>query len=84
MQLMTAEREDYILITDNDDRIIGIFTAKDLAFRVIRAGIKASTVTIINIMTKNPLYTRTDTSATDAFDLILRKGFCYLPIIDKN
>ncbi|KAF2702710.1 CBS and PB1 domain-containing protein [Pleomassaria siparia CBS 279.74] len=83
-QLMAAKREDCVLVTDDDDRIAGIFTAKDLAFRVVGAGIKASAVTIEEIMTKNPLCAKTDTSATDALDLMVRKGFRHLPVMDEN
>jgi CBS domain-containing protein len=83
-QLMAAKREDCVLVTDDDDRIAGIFTAKDLAFRVVGAGIKASSITIAEIMTKNPLCARTDTSATDALDLMVRKGFRHLPVMDEN
>ncbi|KAF4549358.1 CBS domain-containing protein [Elsinoe fawcettii] len=83
-QLMAAKREDCVLVTDDDDRIAGIFTAKDLAFRVVGEGIKANTVTIDQIMTKNPLCAKTDTSATDALDLMVRKGFRHLPVMDEN
>ncbi len=83
-QLMAAKREDCVLVTDDDDRIAGIFTAKDLAFRVVGAGLKASSVTIAEIMTKNPLCAKTDTSATDALDLMVRKGFRHLPVMDEN
>ncbi|RYP89689.1 hypothetical protein DL770_004177 [Monosporascus sp. CRB-9-2] len=83
-QLMAAKREDCVLVTDDDDRIAGIFTAKDLAFRVVGAGHKASSINIAEIMTKNPLCARTDTSATDALDLMVRKGFRHLPVMDEN
>ena len=83
-QLMAAKREDCVLVTDDYDRIAGIFTAKDLAFRVVGAGIKARDVTISEIMTKNPMCARTDTSATDALDLMVRKGFRHLPVMDEN
>jgi len=83
-QLMAAKREDCVLVTDDDDRIAGIFTAKDLAFRVVGAGLKAREVTIDQIMTKNPLCARTDTNATDALDLMVRKGFRHLPVMDEN
>ncbi|KAK8097538.1 hypothetical protein PG984_016677 [Apiospora sp. TS-2023a] len=53
-QLMAAKREDCVLVTDDDDRIAGIFTAKDLAFRVVGMGLIATKVTIAEIMTKNP------------------------------
>ncbi|OQO08031.1 hypothetical protein B0A48_06824 [Cryoendolithus antarcticus] len=83
-QLMAAKREDCVLVTDDDERIAGIFTAKDLAFRVVGAGLKANNVTIAEIMTKNPLCAKTDTSATDALDLMVRKGFRHLPVMDEN
>lgn len=83
-QMMAAKREDCVLVTDDDDRIAGIFTAKDLAFRVVGAGFKAREVTISEIMTKNPLCARTDTNATDALDLMVRKGFRHLPVMDEN
>ena len=83
-QLMAAKREDCVLVTDDDDRIAGIFTAKDLAFRVVGAGVKAREVSIEDIMTKNPLCAKTDTSATDALDLMVRKGFRHLPVMDEN
>ncbi|KAL1971503.1 hypothetical protein VTN31DRAFT_2124 [Thermomyces dupontii] len=83
-QLMAAKREDCVLVTDDDDRITGIFTAKDLAFRVVGAGLRAHDVTIAEIMTPNPLCARTDTSATDALDLMVRKGFRHLPVMDEN
>ncbi|KAI0179893.1 hypothetical protein GGR52DRAFT_578393 [Hypoxylon sp. FL1284] len=83
-QLMAAKREDCVLVTDDDDRIAGIFTAKDLAFRVVGTGQKATNVTIADIMTKNPLCARTDTSATEALDLMVRKGFRHLPVMDEN
>ncbi|KAH8697144.1 CBS and PB1 domain protein [Talaromyces proteolyticus] len=83
-QLMAAKREDCVLVTDENERIAGIFTAKDLAFRVVGTGLKAREVTINEIMTKNPLCARTDTSATDALDLMVRKGFRHLPVMDEN
>ncbi|KAJ4986851.1 ribosomal protein subunit s4 [Stagonosporopsis vannaccii] len=83
-QLMAAKREDCVLVTDDDDHVAGIFTAKDLAFRVVGGGKRAQNVTIAEIMTKNPLCAKTDTSATDALDLMVRKGFRHLPVMDEN
>ncbi|KAI1136473.1 CBS and PB1 domain-containing protein [Hypoxylon sp. FL0543] len=83
-QLMAAKREDCVLVTNDEDRIAGIFTAKDLAFRVVGTGQKAANITIAEIMTKNPLCARTDTSATEALDLMVRKGFRHLPVMDEN
>jgi CBS domain-containing protein len=46
--------------------------------------LKAREVSVNEIMTKNPLCARTDTSATDALDLMVRKGFRHLPVMDEN
>jgi CBS domain-containing protein len=81
---MAAKREDCVLVTDEDDHVAGIFTAKDLAFRVVGGGKRAQNVTIAEIMTKNPLCAKTDTSATDALDLMVRKGFRHLPVMDED
>jgi len=51
---------------------------------VVGEGIKANSITIAEIMTKNPLCAKTDTSATDALDLMVRKGFRHLPVMDEN
>src|SRR6201996_3934869 len=83
-QLMAAKREDWVLGTDDDERIAGIFTAKDLAFRVVGGGGKARDDPIEEIMTKNPLCAKTDSSMTDALDLVVRKRFRHLPVMDEN
>lgn len=82
--MMAAKREDCVLVTDEMERIAGIFTAKDLAFRVVGAGIKPREILVSEIMTKNPLCAKTDTSATEALELMVKKGFRHLPVMDEN
>lgn len=83
-QFMAAKRENCVLVTDDDDTVCGIFTAKDLAFRVVGSGLDSKAVTIDQIMTRNPMCARTDTSATEALNLMVSKGFRHLPIMDDN
>lgn len=83
-QFMAAKRENCVLVTDDDDTVCGIFTAKDLAFRVVGMGFDSKAVTIDQIMTRNPMCARTDTSATEALNLMVSKGFRHLPIMDEN
>ncbi|KTW27760.1 hypothetical protein T552_02200 [Pneumocystis carinii B80] len=83
-QLMAAKREDCILVVDDDQHLIGIFTAKDLAFRVVGMDMDPRSLFIEDIMTENPLCARNDTSATDALDLMVHKGFRHLPVCDEN
>ncbi|KAG1437878.1 hypothetical protein G6F56_012888 [Rhizopus delemar] len=40
-QLMAAKRSDCVLVVDDDNRLCGIFTAKDLAYRVVADNLDA-------------------------------------------
>ena len=40
-QLCAAKRTDCVLVVDEDEHLAGIFTAKDLAFRVRRLAVRA-------------------------------------------
>jgi CBS domain-containing protein len=40
-QLMAAKRSDCVLVVDEDDHLSGIFTAKDLAYRVVADSLDA-------------------------------------------
>ena len=40
-QLCAAKRSDCVLVVDDEEGLSGIFTAKDLAFRVSRARFRA-------------------------------------------
>jgi len=83
-QLMSAKRENCILVVDDDERLLGIFTAKDLAFRVVGKGLNAGSITIDQIMTENPLCATSDTPASEALNLMVQRGFRHLPVLDEN
>lgn len=78
---MGARRENCVLVVDENGVLSGIFTAKDLAYRVVAAGKTAAFVTVDQIMTKNPMCVSEDTPAADALSLMVQKGFRHLPIL---
>ena len=57
-QLMTARRENCVLVVNEIGELLGIFTAKDVAFRIVGSGLNATQVTIDTIMTKPNLCQR--------------------------
>ncbi|ONH69470.1 Meiotically up-regulated gene 70 protein [Cyberlindnera fabianii] len=83
-QLMSAKRENCILVVDDNEHLSGIFTAKDLAFRVVGKGLNAASVTIEQIMTANPMCATSDTPASEALNLMVQRGFRHLPVLDEN
>ncbi|GMM32979.1 hypothetical protein DASC09_003040 [Saccharomycopsis crataegensis] len=82
-RLMGAKRENCILVVDDKNRLVGIITAKDLAFRVV-ASEEAPFHPVEKFMTKNPLCVTDDTPAGDTLNLMVQKGFRHLPILDSE
>ncbi|WWC70014.1 uncharacterized protein I206_103958 [Kwoniella pini CBS 10737] len=83
-QLCAAKRADCVLVVDDEEGLSGIFTAKDLAFRVTAEGLDPRLTTVAQIMTKNPMVTRDTTSATEALQLMVSKGFRHLPVCNED
>ncbi|KAI8388755.1 uncharacterized protein BYT42DRAFT_491092 [Radiomyces spectabilis] len=83
-QLMAAKRADCVLVVDDDDHLSGIFTAKDLAYRVVAEDLDARSTTVAQIMTKGPMCVTADTSATDALNLMVSRGFRHLPVCNEE
>ncbi|KAI8597482.1 hypothetical protein EDD21DRAFT_310767 [Dissophora ornata] len=83
-QNMAAKRADCVLVINDEEHLSGIFTAKDLAFRVVAAGLDPRSTRVSEIMTPNPMVVTTDRSATDALNLMVQKGFRHLPVQNEE
>ncbi|KAL1411479.1 hypothetical protein Q8F55_002440 [Vanrija albida] len=83
-QLCAAKRTDCVLVVDDEEGLSGIFTAKDLAFRVTAAGLDPRLTPVSAIMTKNPMVTRDTTSATEALQLMVSRHFRHLPVCNED
>ncbi|CAE6404616.1 unnamed protein product [Rhizoctonia solani] len=83
-QLCAAKRTDCVLVVDDEEGLSGIFTAKDLAFRVTAEGLDPRTTPVSQIMTRGPMVTRDTTSATEALQLMVQRGFRHLPVCNDE
>ncbi|KAG1555978.1 hypothetical protein G6F49_006679 [Rhizopus delemar] len=83
-QLLAAKRSDCVLVVDDEEHLSGIFTAKDLAYRVVAECLDARNTTVAKIMTKGPMCVTSDTSATDALNLMVSRGFRHLPVCNEE
>ncbi|KAI8090821.1 hypothetical protein BDF21DRAFT_437039 [Thamnidium elegans] len=81
---MAAKRSDCVLVVDDEEHLSGIFTAKDLAYRVVADNLDARSTTVADIMTKNPVCVTADTSAQDALNLMVSRGFRHLPVCNEE
>lgn len=83
-QLCAAKRTDCVLVVDDEEGLSGIFTAKDLAYRVTSEGLDPHTTPVSQIMTRNPMVTRDTTSATEALQLMVSRHFRHLPVCNED
>lgn len=83
-QLCAAKRTDCVLVVDDEEGLSGIFTAKDLAYRVTAEGLDPHSTQVSHIMTRNPMVTRDTTSATEALQLMVSKHFRHLPVCNED
>jgi CBS domain-containing protein len=83
-RLMAAKRADCVLVVDSHEHLAGIFTAKDLAFRVVAEGQEARNTTVRDIMTRNPFCVTADTPATDALTTMVKRRFRHLPVCNDE
>ncbi|KAJ7102147.1 hypothetical protein B0H15DRAFT_898120 [Mycena belliarum] len=83
-QLCAAKRTDCVLVVDEEEGLSGIFTAKDMAYRVTADGLDPHTTPVHQIMTRNPMVTRDSTSATEALQLMVSKHFRHLPVCNEE
>jgi len=83
-QLCAAKRTDCVLVVDDEEGLSGIFTAKDLAYRITAEGLDPHTTPVSMIMTRGPMVTRDTTSATEALQLMVSRHFRHLPVCNED
>lgn len=82
-KVMATNRVSAVLITE-DERLIGIFTERDLTARVVAAGRDPKTTQVKDVMTPRPDVLKPDDSAMDALELMRRRHYRHLPVVDAG
>lgn len=83
-QLMLAKRCNCVLILDDHEKLLGLFTSKDLAFRVVGSNLDATVATVGQVMTSNPLTSSANSSASQALDQMLEHRFRHMPVEEDS
>lgn len=81
-QLMTERNSGSILVTDDEQRLLGIFTGRD-AVRLL-ASAKDGGETLEQAMTPDPVTTTPDGHAIDALRTMSDGGFRHLPLVENE
>ena len=81
--LMTARKIGAVMIGDETD-LIGIFTERDIAFKIVAAGRDPDKVRLSEVMTHNPDTLRPEDTAHDALQRMSQRGYRHLPVVDDS
>jgi CBS domain-containing protein len=80
---MAARGVGAVLVVEGD-RLLGIFTERDVVFRVVACGRDSTTTPIGQVMTANPKTIAPDKSFGLAMLLMHENGFRHLPVVEKG
>ncbi|NUO79846.1 CBS domain-containing protein [candidate division KSB1 bacterium] len=64
------------------EKLLGIFTERDLMRRVVRPGFSPQQTLVSEVMTPEPLIAPLEMTTGDAFEFMTDKHFRHLPIVD--
>lgn len=81
---MADQRRGAALVEDEDGRIIGIFTERDLMNRLDHSSHDWRTITVDQVMVRNTKTITGNQSIREALDLMLKGKFRHLPIVDSE
>ena len=80
-RLMATHKIGAVMVGEGS-RLTGIFTERDLAFKVVAAGRDPDTVRLAEVMTRDPDTLRPDDSAHEALQRMSQRGYRHLPVVE--
>jgi len=82
-RLMASKNAGAVLVVE-DDRLVGIFTERDVVFRVVALGLDAKTTQLLEVMTTAPKTLGPGKSYGHALLLMQENGFRHLPVVENG
>ena len=83
-QSMRERKVGAVLVTDGNQRLLGIFTGRDAVGRVLADGKDPDKTQIGDVMTRDPRSVSPELSAIDALRLMFDIGCRHIPIVDNG
>lgn len=74
----------YVLVTDGDGKLAGIFTERDLLCKVAGQVTDLNAVPISKLMTPNPATLKATEPLKHALFLMAHNGFRHIPLVDEE
>jgi CBS domain-containing protein len=83
-KLMARHHIAAMVVADDQGKIIGIVTERDMTQRVIAAGLDGKLTRVEDIMTVNPDTLSPSDSAGDALELMQTRNYRHLPVTEDG
>ena len=83
-QCMRDRRVGAVLVTEGDQRLLGIFTGRDAVYRVLAQGKSAARTKLAAVMTRDPDTMPPNKTAIDALRLMEDGRYRHVPIVDDG
>ena len=83
VRVMNTHKVGAVLVMDGD-QLVGIFTERDVLYRVVAAGVAPATTPLDQVMTRNPKVLPADATVADALAFISEKRCRHLPLIENG
>ena len=82
-RLMAAREVGAVMVVEGEN-LVGIFTERDVVFRVVARGLDAQVTRLADVMTRAPLTVDPDKPFGYALLIMHEKGFRHLPVIENG
>jgi CBS domain-containing protein len=79
-----AKRSVGAVLVVEDHKLIGIFTERDVVFRVVARGLDTSTTALRDVMTRDPKTITPEKTYGVAMLLMHENGFRHLPVLEND
>jgi CBS domain-containing protein len=83
LEQMVEKNVSALPVVDND-KLVGIFSEKDYARKVVLKGKASKETTIAEIMTSNPITVSPSNTIDECMRLMTSKFFRHLPVLEKD
>ena len=81
--LMAGNNTGAVLVVE-DEALLGIFTERDVVFRVIAQGLDTDTTPLAAVMTATPVTVEPERTYGHALQLMYERGFRHLPVVEDG
>ena len=82
-QMMAKKQVGAVLVVENE-RLLGIFSERDVVFRVVARGLDPATTPLEKVMTPEPKTIKPNNTFGYAMTLMHENRFRHLPVIDQG